>query len=80
MDDVSPCLSLCFFSCVAVKWTLLILVLGRVFISWIILASFLLFLAQIHMRTFLDQHLLNLSINHPILTFIPSNTLILRDS
>ena len=79
IDDVSPCLWLCFFSCVAVKWAFLILVLVRVFMPWIILASFFHFEPKFT-YTFLDQHLWNLSINHHILTFIPSDALILRDS
>ena len=35
------------------------------------------FLAQIHLHTFLDQHMWNLSINYPILTLIPFDAWIL---
>ena len=35
---------------------------------------------QIHLHTFLDQHLWNSSNNRPMLTFIPSDARLLHDS
>ena len=49
------------------------------FVPWIILASFV-FLAQIHLHTFSDQHLWNSSNNHPMLPFISSDARLLHDS
>jgi hypothetical protein len=47
--------------------SLCLLVIGREFVTWIMLALFMPFSVQIHLRIFLDQHLWNPLDNDPIL-------------
>jgi len=60
-------------------WPLGLLVLDQGFVPWIICLLDGV-LAQFHLHTFSDQHLLNSSNNHPILTFTPSDAQLLHDS
>ena len=54
-------------------------VIGHLYLGSFLLVFFV-FLAQIHLHTFSDQHLWNSSNNHPMLTFIPSDDRLLHDS
>ena len=60
-------------------WPLGLLVLAQEFMPWII-CSLPVVLSQIHLHTFSDQHLWNLSNNHLMLTFIPFDDRLLHDS
>jgi hypothetical protein len=80
IDDVSLCLWAAFLLMWGYLVGHLILVCGWAFIPWTILDSFLHFLAQIYLHTFSDQHLWNLLINNPMLTFIPFDALLFHDS